>query len=233
MANWKEYSNRAKSEAQRLAAGIKWKSRHAAVMNRLRTVLRCQERAAEKEYMALGRYYYNALRDNGSQIAEEHCQKLDRIQEQLDTTLKALEREASIIGFIVAGTNGSEAAQNSDEKKHNDDGTLFHFNGGPIEITVKRDMVYHPEDEDSEEIDLSDVKSFDHDPMPEDTDAADKVEPAAGKPDDPVEPEPVEAKPELSEAEPKLNDTEPEFSGAKPEFSGAELDENDGLPFEG
>lgn len=215
MANWKEHANRAKSEAQRLAAGIKWKSRHAAVMNRLRTVIRCQERAAEKEYMALGRYYYNALRDNGSQIAEEHCQKLDRIQEQLDAALKSLKREASVIGIIVAGANGSETAQTGDEKKRNDDGTLFHFNGGPIEITVKRDMVYHPEDEDSEEIDLSDVESFDHDPMPE----------------KPVSPAAVEAVPSGESSGP--DDTESGPKAAEPEFSGAELDENDSLPFEG
>ena len=62
MANWKDHATRAKVKAQRLAAGIRQKNRHAAVMNRLRTVIRCQEQAAEKEYLALGRYYYNALR---------------------------------------------------------------------------------------------------------------------------------------------------------------------------
>lgn len=226
MANWKEHTNRAKSGAQRLAAGIKQKSRHVAVMNRLRTVIRCQERAAEKEYLALGRYYYNALRDNGNQVAEEHCKRLDRIQEQLDATLKSLEREASAMGFIIAGMDDPEAVHTSEEKKQKDDGTLFHFDGGPIEITVKRDMVYHPEDENSEEIDLSDVKSFDHDPMPEDAGLADKAETAAGKPEDPAGPEPVPAKPELNEAGSEL-------SGADPELSGAELDENDSLPFEG
>ena len=99
------------------------------------------------------------------------------------------------------------------------DGTLFHFGRGPIEITVTRDTVYHPEDENSEEIDLSDVESFDHDPMPEGTGSPVVAETPADKPDASDVPEYGEAK--------------PEFSGTKPEFSGAELDENDSLPFEG
>ena len=87
MANWKDHATRAKVKAQRLAAGIRQKNRHAAVMNRLRTVIRCQEQAAEKEYLALGRYYYNALRGKDSPVAEEHCKRLDEINALLDATL--------------------------------------------------------------------------------------------------------------------------------------------------
>ncbi len=186
MANWKDY-------AKDLASGLRQGHRHMALLNRLRTVIRCQERAAEREYLALGRYYYNALRDEENRIAEDHCKRLDGINALLDSTLEALEKEvrkdepcASCTGAACGG-----------------DGTIFHFGGGPFEITVKRDVVYHPEDEDIpeiEEIDLDGVESFDHDPMPED-----------------FKPRPEEA------------GTEEE----KPEFKGAELTENDSLPFEG
>lgn len=199
MANWKDYANRAWADAKKMAADIKQKNRHAAVMNRLRAVIRCQERAAEREYLALGRYYYNAMRDKENTVAEEHCKRLDQIQAQLDSTLESLEQavrdraEAASIG-VASG----------------EDGTLFHFGGGPFEITVKRDVVYHPEDEDSEEIDLSDVESFDHDPMPE-----------------------APASPAAESEDPALSPAEPAEQPGPGLGTPAELDENDGLPFEG
>lgn len=204
MANWKDYMNMAGSGAGKLALKLKNKNMHAARMNRLRTVIRCQERAAVREYQALGRYYYNALRSKENEIAEEHCKKLDQIQAQLDSALEALEEavrdkaEAASIG-VISG----------------EDSTIFHFGGGPFEITVTRDVVYHPEDENSEEIDLDDVESFDHDPIPESA----PIESAPAVPVAPVPAAPIEAEPNTAAA--------PELSTA------AELDENDGLPFEG
>lgn len=205
MANWKDYAKLAKAKAQKLAAGIEQKNRYAAMLNRMRTVIRCQEQAAEKEYMALGRYYYNALRDKETQVAEEHCKKLDHLNAMIDSTLKTLEeavreQEAVSIG-IIGGEDGPTNVYINEPKKES---TLFHFGRGPLEITVTRDTVYHPE-EDSEEIDLCGIESFDYDPMQEKTVSSAAAEAPAIKPKT------------LSE----------------PEFTGAELDENDGLPFEG
>ena len=47
------------------AAALGHKHKKTAVLNRIRTVIRCEERAAQKEYLALGRYYYHALRPIG------------------------------------------------------------------------------------------------------------------------------------------------------------------------
>ncbi len=205
MANWKDHAENALTGAQRLAAGIRRKNRRAAALNRLRTVIRCQERAAEKEYLALGRYYYNALRDKENPVAEEHCARLDGINAMLDSTLLALEKaareeDASCIGSIgiIGGADGPTAIVTGDKK-----GTIFHFGGGPLEITVTRDVPYRPEEEEiteAEEIDLSGIESFDHDPMPEDF------------------------RPQADEAGDK---------NGEPDKSGAELTENDSLPFEG
>lgn len=174
MANWKDLTGLAMDGAGKLAAGIRQKNRRAAMLNRLRTVIRCQERAAEKEYLALGRYYYNALRNKEDQVAEDHCARLDKINALLDSTLESMEKSvreqeaaAASIG-IIGSEDGPTTVHVKDSKE---DGTIFHFGGGPLEITVTRDVVYHPEDEDSEEIDLSDVESFDHDPMPEEAPA--------------------------------------------------------------
>ena len=55
------------------------KNRRAAALNRIRGVIRCEEKAAEKEYLALGRYYYNNLRDKDNPVTEPHCVELESI----------------------------------------------------------------------------------------------------------------------------------------------------------
>ena len=55
----------------------------AAYLNRIRTVIKCEEQAAEKEYLALGRYYYNNLRDPSNAVTEPHCAELEAIEARL------------------------------------------------------------------------------------------------------------------------------------------------------
>ena len=74
------------------AAGyLSAKNRRAAQLSRIRTVIRCHEKAAQKEYLALGRYYYNNLRDKDNPVTEPHCAALDKAEESLDLALKQLE----------------------------------------------------------------------------------------------------------------------------------------------
>ena len=68
------------------------KNRRAAQLNRIRAVIRCQEKAAEKEYLALGRYYYHSLRDKENPVTEGHCASLDQIERALDSALDQLEK---------------------------------------------------------------------------------------------------------------------------------------------
>lgn len=68
------------------------KNRKAAYLNRIRTVIQCEEKAAEKEYLALGRYYYNNLRDKGNPVTEPHCAELEAIEARLDKALSQLEK---------------------------------------------------------------------------------------------------------------------------------------------
>lgn len=68
------------------------KNRKAAYLNRIRSVIRCEERAAEKEYLALGRYYYNNLRDKDNPVTEAHCTELEAIEGRLDKALSQLEQ---------------------------------------------------------------------------------------------------------------------------------------------
>lgn len=164
MANWKEL----RQSARRTAQSLKEKNHRAALINRLRLVVSCEERAAEKEYLALGRYYYNALRNRDNAIAESHCARIDSIQKRRDQALSELEKAVSPsaeITTIFSEVDGPTAVFVTARKR----GTLLHYSKNSAEITVTRDnqAEYDPEDEDSEEIDLSDVKSFDQDPMPE------------------------------------------------------------------
>ena len=89
MANWKEISLTARANVRLAATQLKEKNRRLAAANRLRTAIRCQEKAAEKEYLALGRYYYNVLRDPDNPVAEAHCLRLDQLQAQRDRALQS------------------------------------------------------------------------------------------------------------------------------------------------
>lgn len=68
------------------------KNRRAARLSRIRAVIRCQEKAAQREYLALGRYYYHSLRDKDNIVTESHCAALDQIEEALDNALDQLEK---------------------------------------------------------------------------------------------------------------------------------------------
>ena len=78
--------------AKEAAAYLEAKTRRAAQLNRIRAVIRCQQKAAEKEYLALGRYYYHSLRDQENGVTEPHCAALDAIEQELDRALDQLER---------------------------------------------------------------------------------------------------------------------------------------------
>lgn len=72
------------------AAYLGEKNHRAAQLSRIRSFLRCQEKAAEKEYLALGRYYYHNLRDKENDVTEAHCLALDEIEQRLDAALDQL-----------------------------------------------------------------------------------------------------------------------------------------------
>ena len=107
MPEWKEVAKNVKVKSRWMAFRLKEKNRRIAVMNRLRMVVRCEEKAAEKEYLALGRYYYNALRNPDNAITESHCARIDQINARRDSALESLERhsQAESIG-IIGGEDG-------------------------------------------------------------------------------------------------------------------------------
>ncbi len=143
------------------------KNRRAACLNRIRTVIRCEEKAAEKEYLALGRYYYNNLRDRDNPVTEAHCAEVDVIEERLEKALDQLER------FYSAEIELSGAAGQVDVIEGEDGPTAVYGKGG-----------------EAEEITLDDVESFDHDPLEEPATEADF--PVAGVPKAPLTEEPGE-----------------------------------------
>ncbi len=116
------------------------KNRRAAYLNRIRAVIRCEEKAAEREYLALGRYYYNNLRDKSNPVTEAHCAEVEAIEGRLDKALNQLEQ------FYEMEKNASSvtAAEGED---------------GPTAICAKGS--------DVEEITLDGVECYDHDPMAE------------------------------------------------------------------
>lgn len=233
MAAWKDVKMNVTVKSRWLAFQLKEKNRRAAVANRLRTVIRCEEKAAEKEYLALGRYYYNALRDADNPIAESHCARIDQINVRRDNALEQLEQlgqeealwASSAVGFIE-GEDGPTAEYKAGKAQS---GSIFRFRKGQGEITVS------PDEDDAEEIDLSDVECFDSDPtrpQPEtaSAEAAEAVpevgEALAGE----EKPQPVEAGDKPAGQEPPA--AEPETQPVEHETQPAEPSENDGLFFE-
>lgn len=67
------------------------KNRKTALMNRLRTVIRCEEKAAERAYLALGRYYYHNLRDASNSITEPYCIDIEAAERRIDSAVEKLE----------------------------------------------------------------------------------------------------------------------------------------------
>lgn len=67
------------------------KNRKNALANRLRTVIRCEEKAAERAYLALGRYYYHNLRDAGNTVTEPHCIDIEAAERRIDAAVEKLE----------------------------------------------------------------------------------------------------------------------------------------------
>ncbi len=68
------------------------KNRRTALINRLRTVIKCEEQISDRAYMALGRYYYHNLRDDSNPVTEPHCADIDDSQRKLENALAHLEK---------------------------------------------------------------------------------------------------------------------------------------------
>ena len=70
---------------------VEEKNRRTALMNRLRTVIRCEEKAEERAYLALGRYYYHNLRDAENAVTEPYCIDIEAAQKRIDAAVEKLE----------------------------------------------------------------------------------------------------------------------------------------------
>ena len=66
---------------------VEEKNRRTALMNRLRTVIRCEEKAEERAYLALGRYYYHNLRDAENTVTEPYCIDIEAAQKRIDAVI--------------------------------------------------------------------------------------------------------------------------------------------------
>lgn len=136
------------------------KNRRAANLNRIRSVIRCEEQAAQREYLALGRYYYNNLRDDSNPVTESHCAQLDEIEGRLDKALTQLEQ------FYQQEQNDGITVTIDivkDQKAQAPGSSVGVISGadGPTAVYTKKGGA------EIEEVTLDGVKEFDHEPTPE------------------------------------------------------------------
>lgn len=68
------------------------KNRKTALINRLRAVVKCDEQAAERAYIALGRYYYHNLRDASNSITEASCTDIDAAEKRIEQAAAHLDK---------------------------------------------------------------------------------------------------------------------------------------------
>jgi hypothetical protein len=78
--------------AKKLVEKVEEKNKFAALVNRVRNIMRMEQKAAEREYVTLGRYYYQNERDKGNLVTEKHCAELDKIEGGLNRAMDELEK---------------------------------------------------------------------------------------------------------------------------------------------
>lgn len=91
MKNMRSVLKSAGGAMQSAVVTVTEKNRQAALANRLRTLIRCEEKAAERAYLALGRYYYHNLRDAENSITEPHCIDVEASERRIDEAVQKLE----------------------------------------------------------------------------------------------------------------------------------------------
>ena len=67
------------------------KGKKASAAAKLRAIIKAEEKATERAYMALGKYYYNNLRDKNDVTAEPYCASLDSSREKIEKAAKKLD----------------------------------------------------------------------------------------------------------------------------------------------
>ena len=85
------FFNKVGHQISKGVSALEERNHRQAQLNRIRSVLRRDEAAAQIEYAALGKYYYENLRDPGSDAAEVYCNELDRIEMRMSASVKQLE----------------------------------------------------------------------------------------------------------------------------------------------
>ncbi len=77
---------------ERVIDKIEQKNHLAAQVNRIRSIMKREQKAAEKEYITLGRYYYQNLRDENNAVTEKHCAEIDQLEKKIHAAMDELEK---------------------------------------------------------------------------------------------------------------------------------------------
>ena len=70
---------------------ISEKGKKASAAAKLRNIIMTEEKACERAYIALGKYYYHSLRDRNDLSAEPYCASLDTSKDKIDKAARKLE----------------------------------------------------------------------------------------------------------------------------------------------
>lgn len=88
------------------------KNRRTALINRLRMVIKCEEQVCSRTYAALGKYYYQHLRDAENEDTEAYCRDIDTAKQRIGSAAAHLDE----IYREDAAVRGNAAEAKSDIK---------------------------------------------------------------------------------------------------------------------
>jgi hypothetical protein len=91
------------------------RNRKAAIMNRLKIVIKTEKDAQNHAFIQLGKYYYQNMRDPQNEETEEYCKAVDNASARL-------KRAYAKIDELAVPTNEQDPAENACE----DDDAGFH-----------------------------------------------------------------------------------------------------------
>lgn len=67
------------------------KNRKAALINRVKVVIRNEEQNMNSAYVALGKYYFRSLRDENNEETERYCKAVENAMHRIDRAVTKLE----------------------------------------------------------------------------------------------------------------------------------------------
>lgn len=97
------------------------KNRRAAIINRLKIVIRNEKEIEARAYIELGKYYYENLRDPSNSRTEPLCTAVENAERRLKRAFSKLDEMLMPSGDDGMGDSGEEGAARGEDRDDEED----------------------------------------------------------------------------------------------------------------